>query len=184
MNYRALTVSAALAAGVVGFAPVCRADIVASDQGISVRDGGGAAPARGMTMAQVASKFGDPVTKVPAVGNPPISRWEYSGFVVYFERDHVIHAVVSGSAPTDSSGAASPPAADAPAPTSAPEPAPAPVAAIVEAPTARVAVASPSAPPVSTAVAMASPVESPPAAVPSAAAAQSAPADSEAPPQP
>ena len=110
MDYRALTVSAVLAAGVVGFAPICRADIVASDQGIVVQDAGVAAPARGMSMAQVASKFGDPVSKVAAVGKPPISRWEYSGFVVYFERDHVIHAVVSASAPAESSGAASPPA--------------------------------------------------------------------------
>ncbi len=99
MNYRALTVSAVLATGVVGFAPICRADIVASEDGIAVRDAGVAAPARGMTMTQVASKFGDPLSKVAAVGNPPISRWEYSGFVVYFERDHVIHAVVSGIGP-------------------------------------------------------------------------------------
>jgi hypothetical protein len=173
MNYRALTVSAALAAGVVGFAPICRADIVASDQGIAVRDGGAAAPARGMTMAQVASKFGDPVTKVAAVGNPPISRWEYSSFVVYFERDHVIHAVVSASAPSDPSGAASPPAAEAPpvptsAPTPAPETAPAPVAALVEAPTARVSANPVPAAQVSTAASMTAPVEAPPAPVPAA----------------
>jgi hypothetical protein len=159
MDYRALTVSAALAAGVVAFAPICRADIVASDQGITVRDAGVAAPARGMTMAQVASKFGDPVTKVPAVGNPPISRWEYSSFVVYFERDHVIHAVVSESAPTNSSGAAAPPAAAAPAP--APEPIPA--AAPAQAPEAR-------------AQAAVIPVEAPPAAPTTAAAESEAPA--------
>jgi hypothetical protein len=163
MNYRALTVSAVLAIGVVGFAPMGRADIVASEGGIAVRDGGVAAPARGMTMAQVASKFGDPVTKVAAVGTPPISRWEYSGFVVYFERDHVIHAVVSEAAPTDPSGAASPPAAAAPAP--APEPVLA--AAPVPAPAAPASV---------------TPVEAPPAAAP--AAAPSAAAESEAPPQP
>ena len=115
MDYRALTVSAILATGLAGLAPICRADIVASENGIAVRDAGVAAPARGMTMTQVASKFGDPVTKVPAVGNPPISRWEYPSFVVYFERDHVIHSVVSGS------GAESPapppgPAAAAPVP--------------------------------------------------------------------
>jgi len=126
MDYRALMVSAVLATGAVGFAPICRADIVASDEGITVRDAGIAAPARGMTMAQVASKFGDPVTKVPAVGKPPISRWEYSGFVVYFEGDHVIHAVVSASAPAESSGAASPPPAAAPAAEAAPA-APVPV---------------------------------------------------------
>ena len=41
----------------------------------------------------------------PAVGNPPISRWEYPGFVVYFEHEHVIHSVVSAR----SSGARPPP---------------------------------------------------------------------------
>jgi hypothetical protein len=174
MHYRAFTVSAILAisttiTGVVAFAPLCRADIVASDSGIAVRDAGVAAPARGMTMAQVASKFGDPVSKVPAVGSPPISRWEYSGFVVYFERDHVIHAVVSESAPMESSGSASPPAA-AEAPVPAPEPA---TAAVVQAPTAQtsmtsVSVSSPAAPP--------APAEAPPAAP--------APAESEASPQP
>ncbi len=53
--------------------------------GIAVKESDVATPARGMTMDQVASKFGAPVTKVPAVGKPPISRWEYPGFVVYFE---------------------------------------------------------------------------------------------------
>ncbi len=177
MDYRALTVSAVLATAVVGSAPICRADIVASEDGIAVRDAGVAAPARGMTMAQVASKFGDPLTKVAAVGAPPISRWEYSGFVVYFERDHVIHAVVSASAPTESSAAAaSPPAAAAPAP--APEPAPA--AAPVEAPVAQAPVAQASVAQTSMARAEV-PAASPATA---SAAAPSAPADSEAPAQP
>jgi hypothetical protein len=173
MNYRALTVSAVLATGFVGFAPICRADIVASEDGIAVRDAGVAAPARGMTMAQVASKFGDPLTKVAAVGTPPISRWEYSGFVVYFERDHVIHAVVSASAPPDPSGAASPPAASQPAAAApAPAPEPAPAAAPVQAPVDQASVT-----PAPAAVAM----EAPPAAP---AAAPSAAAESEAPAQP
>ncbi|MDP9066064.1 MAG: hypothetical protein M3O06_09395 [Pseudomonadota bacterium] len=54
-------------------------------------------PRRGMTMNQVAVKFGDPASKLPAVGNPPISRWEYRGFVVYFEHQHVIHSVIANS---------------------------------------------------------------------------------------
>ena len=183
MDYRALTVSAVLAAGVVGFAPTCRADIVASDQGIAVRDAGIAAPARGMTMAQVASKFGDPVTKVPAVGNPPISRWEYSGFVVYFERDHVIHAVVSASAPTESPAAAPPSAAapaEAPAPDPVPPPAPAPAAAIVAsaAPVQAAAIEAPASPPAPVGAAQA------PAGARTAPAAPSAPDESEAPAQP
>jgi hypothetical protein len=176
MNYRALSVSAVLATGIVAFAPICRADIVASEDGIAVRDAGVAAPARGMTMAQVAGKFGDPLTKVAAVGTPPISRWEYSGFVVYFERDHVIHAVVSASAPTDSSGSASPSVAAAPA-AAAPALAAEPVlaAAPVEAPVVAQAPETPAA------AASAAPVEAP---SPAPAAAPSAAADSEAPAQP
>jgi hypothetical protein len=70
---------------------------VAVDNGIAVKDSDVSTPARGMTMEQVATKFGTPVTKVPAVGKPPISRWEYPGFIVYFEADHVIHSVVANS---------------------------------------------------------------------------------------
>ena len=50
-------------------------------------------PTRGMTESRVEQKFGSPVSKVAAVGEPPISRWEYPGFIVYFEYDRVIHAV-------------------------------------------------------------------------------------------
>jgi hypothetical protein len=107
MNYRALLVSAVLASGLAGIAT---ADMVALGNGIAVKESDVNTPVRGMTMSQVASKFGEPVTKVPAVGKPPISRWEYPGFVVYFEHEHVIHSVVSGGA---SEPAAAPPAADA-----------------------------------------------------------------------
>lgn len=145
MDYRALTVSAVLATGLAGVGPICRADIIASENGIAVRDAGVAAPARGMSMAQVASKFGDPVSKVPAVGNPPISRWEYAGFVVYFERDHVIHSVVSASAPSESP-AASPAGAAAPA-ASPPAASPPAAAAPAASPPAVAAPASPEAHP-------------------------------------
>lgn len=53
----------------------------------------GERPARGMSMAKVEAKWGTPAAKDAAVGQPPITRWEYPGFVVYFEYDHVIHAV-------------------------------------------------------------------------------------------
>jgi len=29
-----------------------------------------------------------------AVGDPPISRWEYNGFSVYFEHDLALHSVI------------------------------------------------------------------------------------------
>ena len=54
----------------------------------------GSRPMRGTTQAQVESKFGSPVSKKAAVGDPPISRWEYQDFTVYFEYDRVIHAVL------------------------------------------------------------------------------------------
>ncbi len=75
----------------------CMADVIAVDNGIAVRDAGTAAPSRGMSMSQVESRFGAPTSKIPAVGRPPISRWDYSGFVVYFEYDHVIHSVIASS---------------------------------------------------------------------------------------
>jgi hypothetical protein len=50
-------------------------------------------PSRGMTQARVERDFGTPSSKGSAVGEPPISRWEYPGFVVFFEYDRVIHAV-------------------------------------------------------------------------------------------
>ncbi len=55
----------------------------------------GVRPARGMTMETVESRWGAPVTKRSAIGDPPITRWEYPSFVVYFEYRNVIHAVVT-----------------------------------------------------------------------------------------
>jgi hypothetical protein len=91
MRYRNLLLAAVLAGGVAG------AETIAIDNGIAVKETDVATPTRGMTMDQVATKFGTPVTKVPAVGRPPISRWEYPGFIVYFEAEHVIHSVVANS---------------------------------------------------------------------------------------
>jgi hypothetical protein len=93
MHKQSFSLAAVLLVALAGGA---RADMIPTDNGIAVKDSGVAAPARGMTMEQVASRFGKPENKVPAVGKPPISRWEYPGFVVYFENDHVIHSVVAG----------------------------------------------------------------------------------------
>jgi len=51
-------------------------------------------PRRGTTMASVEAQFGAPSERVPAVGEPPITRWEYPGFTVVFEHDRVLHSVV------------------------------------------------------------------------------------------
>lgn len=59
-----------------------------------------ASPTRGMTMAEVRARFGDPERILPpdpatAQGplKPPINRWIYPDFTVYFERNVVIHTV-------------------------------------------------------------------------------------------
>ncbi|MBM5811579.1 MAG: hypothetical protein FJ191_06390 [Gammaproteobacteria bacterium] len=56
-------------------------------------------PQRGITMATVQSRYGQPVTRHPAVGQPPITRWDYPSFAVFFEHDRVIHAVLVRSTP-------------------------------------------------------------------------------------
>lgn len=51
-------------------------------------------PKQGMNMASVEQHFGAPQSKKPAVGDPPISRWIYQDFEVFFEYDKVLHSVV------------------------------------------------------------------------------------------
>jgi hypothetical protein len=51
-------------------------------------------PERGMTQQQVESSFGSPLRKMDAVGEPPISRWVYDKYTVYFEHNYVIHSAV------------------------------------------------------------------------------------------
>ena len=50
-------------------------------------------PSRGMSQESVESKYGSPASVKAPVGEPPISRWEYANFVVFFEYDKVIHTV-------------------------------------------------------------------------------------------
>jgi hypothetical protein len=57
-------------------------------------------PARGMTMAQVEARYGAPASKSAPVGgeaptHPPITRWSYADYTVYFEHDHVVHSVLN-----------------------------------------------------------------------------------------
>ena len=51
-------------------------------------------PNTGTTKSNVASHFGQPKESSSSVGEPPISRWEYDQFYVYFEHDRVIHSVL------------------------------------------------------------------------------------------
>jgi hypothetical protein len=74
--------------------------IVMNDQ-VQVRDSQLDRPKRGTTMEQVEKQFGAPATRHPAVGGssqqqPPITRWDYHGFSVFFEHDRGIDSVVTG----------------------------------------------------------------------------------------
>lgn len=52
-------------------------------------------PGRGMSMEMVQNRFGEALEKYSAVGDPPITKWSYKNFTVYFESEFVIHAVVN-----------------------------------------------------------------------------------------
>jgi len=98
----------------LGVSSIVSADTIVVDDQVQVRDSGVDTPKRGITMTQVEAKFGAPVTKHDAVGAPPITRWDYSNFSVFFEHDRVIHAVVTlGDSPHGPDGAA-PAASEAP----------------------------------------------------------------------
>jgi hypothetical protein len=52
-------------------------------------------PSRGMSMEKVQAAYGAPTRKIAPVGQPPIERWEYGSFTVYFEYQKVIHSVAN-----------------------------------------------------------------------------------------
>ena len=82
-------VALALGAAVPAFA-----ETLAIDGQVAIKPAGIETPQRGSTMTAVEQKFGAPANKSSAVGNPPITKWFYPNFVVVFENDKVLHAVV------------------------------------------------------------------------------------------
>lgn len=63
-------------------------------------------PARGLSMAEVRARFGEPMDKLEPRGGqkaqwPVIHRWTYPAFTVYFERDIVIDAVADRAIATE-----------------------------------------------------------------------------------
>ncbi len=73
--------------------PLAGADVLLLDGIDAGRTSAHLRPARGMSMEAVGTSFGAPTSQQNAVGDPPIARWDYPGFVVYFEYQYVIHAV-------------------------------------------------------------------------------------------
>lgn len=48
----------------------------------------------GLSEQAVLARFGEPARKIAPVGQPPISRWVYDEFTVYFEYQTALHAVI------------------------------------------------------------------------------------------
>ena len=51
-------------------------------------------PQNGISKADVKARFGEPQSTKPAVGDPPISSWQYDRWSVYFEYDLVLFTVL------------------------------------------------------------------------------------------
>ena len=101
---KALTLSLALTAGLLLQAPA-QAETLLVER---VQSETQALPGRGQSMTQVEAKFGAPQVKHAAISgtnnrraNPPITRWDYAGFSVYFENSHVVDAVANKSSPNE-----------------------------------------------------------------------------------
>ena len=89
------------------------ADTIVVDDQVQVRPSQVETPKRGLTMADVEKRFGAPATRHAAVGggnphHPPITRWDYSGFSVFFESDRVIDSVATAAEATPATPAAAP----------------------------------------------------------------------------
>jgi len=99
MNFKSILVGAAFAAAAfVVTGEACADEVTLGKTVVSARD----VPVRGLSMGQVERRYGAPLDKLPTVGGgaprqPPINRWRYNGFTVYFERDRVIHSVRDGA---------------------------------------------------------------------------------------
>ena len=82
---------ASIACGLAGMAGAETLQMEGTDNASRFEHSG--KPSRGMSQARVEAEYGQPDSREGAVGDPPISRWEYTTFVVFFERDRVIHSV-------------------------------------------------------------------------------------------
>lgn len=54
-------------------------------------------PKLGIDMQKVEEQYGEPTQRIDAVGEPPITRWVYPSFTVFFEHDKVLHSVIHRS---------------------------------------------------------------------------------------
>lgn len=101
MNLKLLLASMLVLAAAAMFVPTAHADTLQTNATQVSTTSRMAVPQRGMSMTQVAHRFGAPVEKLPPAGgdsprHPVINRWRYNGYTVYFERNRVICSVQNG----------------------------------------------------------------------------------------
>ncbi|MGD1983058.1 MAG: hypothetical protein PVF93_04025 [Chromatiaceae bacterium] len=92
-----MKVTALLLASLLGAASSLQADVLLLDAIEAAPPNNSAGlmrPRGGSTMDSVRAGYGDPSSTAPAVGDPPITRWIYPEYTVYFEYDRVIEVVV------------------------------------------------------------------------------------------
>lgn len=61
-------------------------------------------PENGLTKSEVEQRYGRPNERRAPVGQPPISRWLYDDYSVYFEHDLVIESVLNHGAVLSAGG--------------------------------------------------------------------------------
>ena len=89
----AIAIGAGLTGSQTAYAQDTLAHRVQEEKGMNL-------PERGLSMAQVEKKYGQPLRKLSPRGgdtakHPTINRWEYSNFIVYFQQNRVIHSVLN-----------------------------------------------------------------------------------------
>jgi len=98
-TFKPVFTAIALAIVSASVAPVARAGDNLLMQRVQQEEGM-TLPKKGMSMADVERQFGAPTSKLGPRGGgsakqPVINRWMYPGYIVYFERSHVVHAVLN-----------------------------------------------------------------------------------------
>ena len=97
MKSHALGALLCLTGAALAHSGLARAELVVDDGKVAVAPANVPQPVRGSLMKTVEKQFGAPATRHPTVGKPPITRWDYPNFSVFFEGDRVIDSVVTNS---------------------------------------------------------------------------------------
>ena len=79
----------AIACGFAGFAIADELDMQGTDGTKNM-----VGPASGTSAESVEAAYGSPIAKKAPVGDPPITRWDYDNYSVYFEHDLVLQSVL------------------------------------------------------------------------------------------